>query len=150
MSALLLAREPGTAYEVGVDAGRKVHLYRIYQTRSYEGALFGRPDRAINRRIIEQALAFARQRLRFRGTPTLIPVKPAGGAQGTADGDERLPDILCIGEFLWARPARDVSHMFSSASFVWFQDRFAPPIAPEVLAELREIDWTMVAEDWSA
>lgn len=43
MSLQLLAREPGTAYEVGVDAGRKVHLYRIYQTRSYEGALFGRP-----------------------------------------------------------------------------------------------------------
>jgi hypothetical protein len=149
VSTLLLAREPGTAYEVGLDAGRKVHLYRIYQTRSYEGALFGRPDRTTNRRVIERALAFCRQRLGFRGTPVLIPVRPAGMHGGT-DGDERLPDILCIGEFLWARPARDVSHMFSSASFVWFQDRFAPPIAPDVLAELREIDWTMVAEDWSA
>jgi hypothetical protein len=69
---------------------------------------------------------------------------------GAADGDARLPDILCIGEFLWARPVRDVSQMFSSASFVWFQDSFAPPIAPEVLAELRDVDWTAIAEDWSA
>lgn len=149
MSLQLLAREPGTAYEVGVDAGRKVHLYRIYQTRSYEGALFGRPDRATNRRIIERALAFCRQRLGFRGEPALIPVEPVG-TRGTADGDARLPDILCIGEFLWARPVRDPSHMFSSASFIWFQDHFAPPVAPEVLAEFREIDWNMVAEDWSA
>jgi hypothetical protein len=149
VSTLLLAREPGAGYEVGLDAGRKVHLYRIYQTRSYEGALFGRPDRATNRRIIERALAFCRQRLGFRGAPVLIPVAPAD-THGAADGDACLPDILCIGEFLWARPVRDVSQMFSSASFVWFQDSFAPPIAPEVLAELRDVDWTAIAEDWSA
>lgn len=147
MNAVLLAREPGAAYEVGVESGRKVHLYRIYQSRSYEGALFGRPDRATNRRIIEQALAFARQRLKFRGMPTLIPVKPVGGA---VEESERLPDILCIGEFMWARPVRDVSQMYSSATFVWFQDRFAPPIAADVLAELREIHWDLVAQDWSA
>lgn len=146
MSAVLEAREPGTAYEVGVEAGRKVHLYRIYQSRSYEGALFGRPDRATNKHIIERALAFARQRLKFRGAPTLIPVKAAGAAVRDPD---RLPDILCIGEFMWARPVRDVSQMYSSATFVWFQDRFAPPIAPDVLAELREIDWDLVAQDWS-
>ncbi len=151
MSTLLLAREPGAAYEIGSEARHRVHLYRIYQTRSYEGVLFGQPDRATNRRIIEHAFAFARQRLKFRGTPTLIPVKPAGGRiRGAADGSERLPDILCIGEFMWARPVRDLSHMFSSATFVWFQDRFAPPVAPDVLAELREIDWSLVAEDWSS
>jgi hypothetical protein len=149
-SSVVLAREPGGAYEVGVDASRKVHLYRIYQSRSYEGALFGRPDRASNRRVIEHALAFARQRLKFRGSPTLIPVRPAGGSvYGAADGNERLPDILCIGEFMWARPVRDVSCMYSSATFVWFQDRFAPPVAPDVLAQLREVDWTLVAQDWS-
>jgi hypothetical protein len=147
MSVVLLAREPGAAYEVGVEAGRRVHLYRIYQSRSYEGALFGRPDRATNKQIIEHALAFARQRLKFRGAPTLIPVRAAGGA---VEDSDRLPDILCIGEFMWARPVRDVSQMYSSATFVWFQDRFAPPIAPDVLAELREIDWNLVAQDWSA
>ncbi|HZP92830.1 MAG TPA: hypothetical protein VFB20_08115 [Burkholderiales bacterium] len=150
MSAVLLAREPGAAYEVGVGAGRKVHLYRLYQTRSYEGALIGRPDRDTNRRVIEHAFAFARQKLRFRGVPTLIPVRPvAGRPGGLEEGDERLPDILCIGEFLWARPVRDPSQTVSSATFVWFQDSFALPIAPDVLAELREVDWNQIAEDWS-
>lgn len=71
------------------------------------------------------------------------------GARRAADGYERLPDILCIGEFLWARPVRDLSQMFSSATLVWFQDAFALPIAPEVLEELRELDWTRSAQDWS-
>jgi hypothetical protein len=146
VSAILLAREPGAAYEVGIDDGRKVHLYRLYQSRSYEGALFGHADRASNRRAIEHALAFARQRLKFRGTPALIPVKTVSDPAQAAG---RLPDILCIGEFMWARPVRDLSHMYSSATLVWFQDSFAPPIARDVLAEMREIDWDLVAQDWS-
>lgn len=147
MSVILLAREPGAAYEVGVDAGRRVHLYRLYQSRSYEGALLGQADRAGNRRVIEHALAFARQRLKFRGTPALIPVKTVGDAKRAS---ERLPDILCIGEFMWARPVRDLSHMYSSATLVWFQDSFAPPIARNVLVEMREIEWELLAQDWSA
>jgi hypothetical protein len=150
MSTVLLAREPGPAYEVGVEAGRKVHLYRIYQTRTYEGALAGQAERGADRRIIEHAIAFARQRLKFRGAPTLIPIRSVRGpVHAAAEGHDRLPDILCIGEFLWARPVRDVSQMYSSATFVWFQDQFAPPITPDVLEELREIEWERVAVDWS-
>ena len=145
--SLLLAREPGPAYEVGLDAARKVHLYRLYQTRSYEGATFGGTDRSTDKAIIEKAFAFARQRLRFRGIPTLVPVSAARDAADPRA--QRLPDILCIGEFLWARPVHDRSHMYSSATLVWFQDGFAPPIAEPVLAEMREIDWRRIAEDWS-
>lgn len=143
MSATLVAREPGPQYEIGIDAARKVHLYRLYQTRGYEGALFDRPDRAT---VIENAFAFARWSLKFRGTPALIPVRTVSRA---AHGYERLPDILCIGELPWARPVREVSQMFSAATLVWFQDAFALPIAREVLEEMRELDWTRIAEDWS-
>jgi hypothetical protein len=148
VNAVLPAREPGVAYQVGVDAGRNVHLYRIYQSRTYEGALFGRSGRAINRQVIENAFAFARQHLKFRGIPVLLPVSPERVADASSN-PERLPDILCIGEFMWGRPVRSVSHMFSSATFVWFQDHFAPPVAANVLAELRDVNWEQVAHDWS-
>ena len=153
--AQLRAREPGAAYTVGPDIGRKVHLYRLYQTRTYEGALLGRADRESNRRILEHALAFARQRLKFRGRPQLIPVHVTRSTDsafraGEMREDElRLPDILCIGEFVWGRPVHDASKTCSSATLVWLQDAFAPPIAEGVLAELRDIDWAAIAEDWN-
>lgn len=153
--AELRAREPGAAYTVGSDIGRKVHLYRLYQTRTYEGALLGRTDRESNRRILEHALAFARQRLKFRGRPQLIPVNVphsstgAIGANEPRDDKSRLPDILCIGEFVWGRPVHDPSKTCSSATLVWLQDTFALPIADAVLAELRDVDWAAIAEDWN-
>lgn len=174
-SDVLRAREPGASYVVGLDSARKVHLYRLYQTRSYEGALSGRANRDGNRRIIEHAFAFARQRLKFRGTPQLIPPStlfhlPDGArradahepdaqiseARKSAARESRLssngallPDILCIGEFLWGRPVRDRTKTCSSATLVWFQDSFAPPIAESVLQDLRDVDWATIAEDWS-
>lgn len=147
MSVTLLAREPGAPYEIGAEPGRKVHLFRLYQTRSHEGAMFGRTDREHNRRIIENALAFARQRLKFRGIPQLVPVSMVRATP--ADGNDRLPDILCIGEFMWPRPVRDPAQVCSSATLVWFQDAFAPPISQDVLDEMREIQWDLIAVDWS-
>lgn len=75
--------------------------------------------RVTNKAIIEYAFAFASEQLRFRGTPVLIPLHPGAG-----DGDRgRLPGIMCIGEFISARPARNASHMFSSSTLIWFRKR---------------------------
>ncbi len=141
-AAVLHAREPGAAYTVGLDFARSVHLYRLYQSRTYEGAVLGRGGREADRRLIERAFAFARQHLRFRGTPQLVPGRTA------APGADRLPDILCIGEFVWGRPVHSRAKSASSATLVWFQDSFAPPIDPAVQDNLREVNWAAIAEDW--
>jgi hypothetical protein len=142
-AAMLLARQPGPAYTVGFGAPRRVHLYRLYQTRTYEGALPACGGREGSRRIIENAFAFARQRLKFRGLPQLLPVPAVAREAG-----ECLPDVLCIGEFVWGRPVRDPAKPCSSATLVWFQEQFAPPISEAALQDLREIDWASIAQDW--
>jgi hypothetical protein len=146
VNTLLLAREPGASYQVGSDCARGVNLFRIYQTRIYEGSLLGPADRVGNRQVLDDALAFASQRLRFRGTPLLLEVRPLSDRLADLP---RLPDILCIGEFMWGRPVRDLTQMFSSATLVWLQDQFAPPLDACVRAQLRALDWDRVAVDWS-
>jgi hypothetical protein len=149
VNAVLLAREPGASYPVGSDYARSVNLFRVYQTRIYEGALFGPADRVGNRQVFDHALAFAAQRLRFRGTPVLLDVLPLASDPFAATQLPRLPDILCIGEFMWGRPVHDLTQMFSSATLIWLQDQFAPPLDARVRAQLRELDWDRVAVDWS-
>jgi hypothetical protein len=143
---VLVAHQPASTYNVVIAGGRVLHLHSLYQTRTYKGLLAGRPNRESNKRIITDAFELARERLRFMGVPQLIPSPTVNGSPQS--DYERLPDFLCIGEFTSPQPARDLEKPYSSAVFVWFQDSFAPPIAAEVLEEIRDIDWTRIAQDW--
>jgi hypothetical protein len=146
MSVELFSRATDASCRVRQDARAGIQLYRLYQTHAYESEPCGRPDAGLNRRIILQALAFARDGLKFRGNAQLLPVKSA--RMSGDDAHPRLPDILCIGEFICGEPVRDAASTCSSVTLVWFQHRFAPPIAEDVLAELHELDWRPIAEDW--
>lgn len=143
---VLVARQPAATYNIAIAGGRVLHLYSLYQTRTYKGLLADRPNRESNRRIIADAFELARERLRFMGVPQLIPSRTVNHAPHS--DYERLPDFLCIGEFTSAQPARDAHKAYSSAVLVWFQDSFAPPIAAAILEEIRDIDWARIAQDW--
>lgn len=143
---VLVACQPTATYSIAIAGGRLLHLHSLYQTRTYKGLLANRPNRESNKRVIADAFELAREHLRFMGLPQLIPSPTMNGAPGS--DYERLPDYLCIGEFTSSQPARDLDKPYSSAVLVWFQDSFAPPIAAEVLKEIRDVDWARIAQDW--
>lgn len=138
---------------IRLDGGRSIRLSRLHQYATYAGLLAGLPDEEMNRRRIQDASDFARETLRFIGFPRLIPPRvtvkefPARGASEARTG-HFLPGITCIGEFVSSPPARDPGMLLSSVTLVWHQDDFAPPIADDVLEEIRRLEWDAMAEDW--
>ena len=48
-----------------------------------------------------------------------------------------------------APPAADAFFSYSVATLVWFQDRYAMPIAQEALDEIRLLEWDRIACDAS-
>ena len=57
-----------------------------------------------------------------------------------------LPSVFCVGRF---RSWGDVA-CWSGLTVAWFQDEFALPIAPDVLAAIQRLDWAAHAEEYDA
>ncbi len=45
-------------------------------------------------------------------------------------------------------PARDPLQDYSVLTVIWFQDDFAFPIDPQVLEQIRALDWEQLAQDF--
>ena len=60
---------------------------------------------------------------------------------------EWLPMVRCIGVFSSIRPARDESKDESYLTFVWFQNKFAMPVAQKILDQIKSIQWNELAAD---
>ena len=67
---------------------------------------------------------------------------------GIAAFEERLPAVSCMAVFNSGELAQEDSDPYSSLAVVWFQDRFALTIAPEVEEALRDIAWVVKSKDW--
>jgi hypothetical protein len=59
-----------------------------------------------------------------------------------------LPAIVCVARLGSLEPARDPSRQCSGLGVVWLQPDFAFPIEPDVLEQLRSMDWDRHATDW--
>ena len=55
--------------------------------------------------------------------------------------------MTCIGRFNSLQVARSSSSDFSGLIVIWFQEKFAFPIDPEVVTQLLAIDWEAHAAD---
>lgn len=128
--------------------GRALDLQWIRQHRVYEGLLEGLPTEAMNRRHIEHVLQQAKS---AEGAPHLIePIQRPIPYDGVYPFGMpmALPEVAVIAHFRSLAPARDAHADGSSLVVVWFQDAFALPIAPEVVARLMELPWEALAHDW--
>jgi hypothetical protein len=137
--------------ELGLRTGRRVTLHDLHQSMTYSGWMEGVPWTEINDRKVEAAL-------RIPGTrPLLIPpvrrtyLRTIGDMDGQTGflgkAAEWLPMVTCVGTFQDTQPVRELTKNLSILSVVWFQDEFAMPIEPDVLEQLRAIDWEEAAED---
>ena len=143
----------------------------IDQHLTYGGLLIGLPDERVNNRLIEEARPAAEARFGNACTPhviepALIPyavkqqryaVKSNETAEPRGEAHEmsgqRLPRVTCMARFRCPAtidPARENEFFgYSMTSLVWFQDTFAMPIAPDVLALIRALEWKSIAVDVS-
>lgn len=121
-----------------LTSGREQRLQSLAQHSVYAGLLEGLPTREHNRDIVAHAVKAARA---TASAVYLVPpdeqVIPCRGKYPFGE-PARLPDIVCTGAFA----SREDDPLTGSAlSIVWFQDDFAFPIAPAVLAHIQALDW---------
>jgi hypothetical protein len=117
----------------------------LRQARVYEGLLEGLPTIAMNRRIVEGLVADERGKF-YGADPVLLapketPIPHHGDRPYSFGVPASLPAIVCIARLYSPEPARDRTKDMSGLGVMWFQPDFAFPIDPEVLEQLRAIDW---------
>jgi hypothetical protein len=158
------------AASIELADGRKILLEELVQSQTYRSLILGVPNPEADGRIIESALEEARATFGKAAKPYLIqPVKAAFavhrqkhklGKEGLKEGGaveqhrgERLPLVTCLASFSCRQTLEPPEGLglfdYSIATIVWFQDAFAMPIAPAVLAEIRRLDWAQIAADVS-
>jgi hypothetical protein len=139
--------EQGT---ITLEDGRTIHLRWFQQYQVYAGLLEGHPTREMNERMIRRLFDLAETRTST--PPYLVPPRekridyPDGYPFDVEDA-VALPRIACLGHFESFSPARDASRDYSSLVIIWFQDDYAFPIEPEVLVQIRVVDWARLASD---
>src|SRR3954471_3113148 len=139
---LTAVRRRGRSVGVRVRNGRDVSVDSIRQWYTYGGLLEGLPTDRMNRRLIDGLLREERER---GGEPYLVP-PPVRPLPQWADRPypfgipEALPAVACVAR-LSSSPARDQTMDGSGLTVIWFQEDFAFPIDPAVLAQLRDLDW---------
>ncbi len=136
-----------------LKTGPAIHLRFLEQSLVYGGMLEGVPTRQTNQYAIDRFMAEAREQLEGC-EPYLIPppTRPIENdprpAFARRSPPELIPSVACIARFLSRRPAREPHKDGSQLVVVWFQDDFAFPIDPSVMAHLHELDWARLAFDF--
>lgn len=120
-----------------LNSGRRIHMVGLRQWPSYYGVLAGKPYPEGNARIIDEALALARDLAPGKKAAVLLPPPPG----------DALPRIVTIAVFDSGELLKPGSEPYSSLAVVWFQDRFGLPGEP-VEAHIAALDWERLAEDW--
>ena len=146
-----------------LDSGRNATLKHLDQSQTYAGMLEGTPNKKSNEWGIASDLKRATEYPQTIGQPYLIPPVTRDYLRTPGDMDsirertsklppewerdpEWLPLVRCIGVF----QSNAVSNNSMDASFltvVWYQDEFAMPIAPNIMTELRSLDWDAISTD---
>lgn len=145
-------RQPGL---IELEDGREIQIQILRQELTYAGLLEGLPTRQRNKRIIDNALSKA-QSLRTThekaGSPYLVtPVETKiEFAMKYPFGDPAsLPSILCMAGCLSGGIRDRTDPLVASwLTIVWFQDQYAFPIDPSVLARVRTLAWGKWATEY--
>jgi hypothetical protein len=124
--------------KITLASGREVWLGALNQRHTYAGVLAGKPDARTNQPVIDELLEDAKRTV-AGSTPQLV---------GSPDVSGRLPAVACIAELQSGGLMREGSEPYSSMSVAWFQDDFALPIAPAIVASIQSLDWEAEAIDW--
>jgi hypothetical protein len=139
---------PCNTVVAGASIPVTIQLITLNQSLTYRGLLEGVPHEKLNQRIIEAAVQDAKK-VFGASEPFLIQPKQTPldiGREYPFGKPATIPGVRCIGYFLClsATPQGQAGD-YSSMTFVWFQKQFAMPIDPEVLDQIRAVDWLALA-----
>jgi len=137
---------------IKLDSGREITLESLRQEKTYDGLLEGLPRTTLNNGIIERW----RGDYESSGLVLIEPVRKKAdpnwkdhpGMEEIWGPVEYLPPIVCVGRFE-SGPVRNEREDFSLLNILWFQNTFALPIDPEVVAQISKLDWENLAYNWT-
>ena len=113
----------------------------ILVSRTYGGVLEGRPDAAVNSRLIERFIRSVRQVI-YNDAPHIIEPEI-----DESKGYPRLPEYACAVELTSFEPASDVKADMSHAVVVWFQSQNPLLEHGHIIELLGQLQWRDIATD---
>ena len=134
---------------IRVHNDRDVSVDSIRQWSTYGGLLEGLPTDRMNRERIERLLRDERaagSREPYLVPPPVRPIRHRDDRPYPFGNPEALPSVTCVAR-LSSSPVRDQLMDASELTVIWFQENFAFPIDPAVLAQLRDLNWAERAID---
>jgi hypothetical protein len=130
-------------YEIDLASGRLIGLRRFYQARTYSAALDGTPGKKLNSHLISILQAAVQ---RIFGNGPVHCIEPM--IVKDADGNDCLPQIVCMGAFHCVNPTTGSPAHYSQLHMIWFQERMAPHISADNLDKIKKVDWDHLARDY--
>ncbi len=120
-----------------LNCGGFAHLNAIIQTRNYRRRYSEVPADAVTevQRIAGMHIPPTWPRAR------MVFVGPGEDVLAGQMKQDKLPPILCVGDFVSYRSLRDGSEKAIFRHVVWIQDDFQPYFTPENEAAFQAIDW---------
>ena len=135
-ASTMAVMENGNDITITCVGGQKPSLRSLSQYPTYEGLLDGAPCHKINQDLLDDITRFQGRTPIYLVPPTERPGEPP---YETPFGPSAyLPRRRCRGLF-------DLGGWW--LEIVWFQDSWAPPIDPAVLAHLQDLDFMALAFD---
>jgi hypothetical protein len=131
------------ASRITLGSGREVSLCQLTQELTYAGLLEGVPNRKLNKMQVDGLVAKWRK---LQPVHLVPPVEtPIEWRQPWPFGSEpaKLPTVTCIGRF-WSDTFITGDHP-TTLTIIWFQNEFAMPIDPAVLAKIIGLHWDALA-----
>lgn len=140
-----------TLMELELASGIRVQMQSLSQRGTYLGLLLGLPSEDGNPFFIDQIMQAAkREWSRF---PTVL-IPPAIRVEAVKDVDMEMHDVPVLPSFgMYAHleafeVVKDKVMDYSALTLVWFQETVAPPIADEVMAQIYQLDWMALSQDY--
>ena len=149
-------KSPPTHEPIKLTDGRIVSIVELCQHGTYGGLIVGKPHEELNKKRIEAALSYAKDKIWSATKPTLIPpviCEPKITEEDITkyvifDQPQYLPRVTCFAQLMSSSPARDKTMFGSWLTVVWYQDQYAFPIDTHVLECIMQLDWNNIATDF--
>jgi hypothetical protein len=128
--------------EITLQSGLHVTIVHLDQHLVYAGVVEGVPNSRINRELVAEAV---------REATTLCPdaqchlIQPSESPYRGRPHIVLLPAVVCAALLKRVGTTPDDWPCRELLVVVWFQEEYAMPVAPSVMAQLQSLDWKRLA-----
>ena len=125
--------------------GREICAQEIFACRTYRGLLAGVPNDEINERELSELKETCHRAFLVRDSVIIPPAMIPG--ESPDQNWNQYPPIFVAAQFISSLdPHGEIN--FSTLALGWFQTSLQPLIADDILAAIKQLDWTNRAHDF--